>query len=257
MTNVPLRRPLLPKYQNSILIKVPRELSTPHIALYRALRDNLDNFKTEHIKIICQLKKKFDWLIGFDKAYDANQLIGKKLSCEKYSLDILDPNATSEFYSCTLRVHFLPPIISSDSISRYIRSQINIEAIEIERERYRAEELSNIENGILRIKLRTKRQEKTKIDTILGKKVIKGFKVLITRVGDPVICYYCEQYGHLQSNCEEKIRRRNLQCDKCHKKGHSTEECNFAKRLNVQNEQDDEELDEAEEIETKNVSGEV
>jgi hypothetical protein len=123
---------------------------------------------------------------------------------------------------------------------------VNTASIEIEREKYRAEELSNVENGITRVKLRVKRQDKCKVDAIIGKKIIESFKALITREGDPIICYYCEQYGHLQTNCEERIRKRNLQCGKCYRKGHTTEDCNLARGINAQNEQDDdEELEDA------------
>jgi hypothetical protein len=54
--NAPPKKAWLPKYQNSILVKVPRELASPHIAIYRSLRDCVANFDTKYIKLICQIK---------------------------------------------------------------------------------------------------------------------------------------------------------------------------------------------------------
>jgi uncharacterized protein YjbI with pentapeptide repeats len=224
-----------PKLENSILIEVPKELSDPHVVLYRALRDSVAGYKPEYTKCICQHTKRSNWIVMINREFDASFLFGKKLSYDKYTLDIQDPNVSRNLYVCTLRLHWLSPDTTIDEITRFIRANVHLEDIYVDRERYRGEELKDVENGVYRVKIKTTKLERERVDRLIGKKELSDQRTLITRIGDPIMCYFCEAYGHTQADCETKKIKGNLKCSKCLRRGHTTEECSIAKRTATYN----------------------
>ncbi len=67
--------------------------------------------------------------------------------------------------------------------------------------------------------------EKIKINT--GMILFEGFKIILTRIGDPPKCLFCNQNGRFKKDCQ----KRNLRCEGCNKIGHTKETCNLANRL--------------------------
>jgi hypothetical protein len=164
---------------------MPNNQPNPYVAIYRALREGVAGFKAEYVKCICPLRKKLCWLVKLDKEFDASTLYNSQLKYENNSFELLDPNNTNNQYTCVLRVHWLPPNISSDVISGFVCSYMDCEAVGIAREHYKIEEHKHIENGVFRVKIRIQRANKAKIDKLIGKNIISGLNTLNTRVGDP------------------------------------------------------------------------
>jgi hypothetical protein len=73
-----------PKLENSVLIKVPRDLQSPHITLNRAMRDSIQHYKAEYTKSICQINKRNQWLVRVSKEFNAAILIGQKITYENH-----------------------------------------------------------------------------------------------------------------------------------------------------------------------------
>jgi hypothetical protein len=98
--------------------------------------------------------------------------------------------------------------------------------------------MEHLQNLVLRIKLSVPEEQK-KVGRRIGKQSIDDCVVLISRLGDPILCYYCGNYGHSQATCEIKKAKANLVCTKCKRKGHESFDCNLARRIGADKQDED------------------
>lgn len=59
---------------------------------------------------------------------------------------------------------------------------------------------------------------------IIRIKTIDGEEAFVIKAGHPILCKYCNKFGHVKANCQTYGERSSLTCSICHKKGHSTQE---------------------------------
>jgi hypothetical protein len=243
------------RVENALLYKLPATIINPHLAIIRALTAS-SNFglDTKMIKCISQYnRKKTHWAVLIDKSVNASQFVGKSIDIENHSVMTLDLNSSND-YSCTLRIYWLPLGVDIERVKAELRLLFKPEAIEVTKEKYRAEEAKHVENGIIRVRITVKRDLKPNIDAFIGKRALLNSQVRIIRVGDPIFCFYCEQEGHVQANCIEKQRKKELKCSKCQKNGHSVEECSLAKRTATTHDDDEDDDDETFEEDNSSVT---
>ena len=199
-------------------------------------------------------------MIAFDDSIKAENFFGLPISIRDKELKLSDPNETlNPFRYLQIRLHWLPYGFEKEKIKQFLVKQgKTIEIISIEEEYCREEEMTHIQNGNFRIKLRYPKKDDDKMLFTSGLHKIDGFKTLLTRIGEKPKCLLCGKEGHLRRECE----LAKLKCTKCLKIGHLINECTLAKKLysqtleekiNLPNEDDDNLINEEEKTSKSNV----
>lgn len=180
------------------------------------------------------------WLIKFtdDKFYDIYK--DKSISIDGVNHKLIDANETSQkendkmkvTLTGVIRLHWLPPNFSLDKINNHLLNEFgatNATILSTIEEKVPLEGMNHIKNGVKRIKIKYDINLHTKIINLIGIHYVCGHKCLFQLSGYPPKCLYCNQFGHLVKLCPKK----SLKCSKCNKNGHTDDECNWSKRLQI------------------------
>ena len=89
-----------------------------------------------------------------------------------------------------------------------------------EREKWKGAE---VQNGVFKVKVEFNFDYYERLLEWAGINIIGGYSALIQVCGAPMKFFFCKKYGHVRKNCT----RASLKCNKCNRKGHNTEECNW------------------------------
>ena len=81
--------------------------------------------------------------------------------------------------------------------------------LECEKEKYRNEEMSHIENGVFKIKIKYDLEKHERLLEQIGKSKINGQICLLQLVGHPPKCLSCNKFGHMSSACPNKSSTSN------------------------------------------------
>ena len=70
---------------------------------------------------------------------------------------------------------------------------------------------ASIETGVLRVKLTVKTESAVEFlnhirSNVIGRGRIGGHNAFITKVGDPISCFYCHCAGHTRTDCPKKAQ---------------------------------------------------
>jgi hypothetical protein len=230
------------RISHAVLIKVPSLIEKPPKAIFDALCNN-KLVSDKDIKRICQFKRKTNWLVVFQDNVLIENLFGKRILFGTYEAELLDPNVEVSSYTAAFRVHWLPINYSASKLVQIIKEEIKPIAVEANWERFNG---TQIENGILRIKIKVKKEEKNSLNGFSGKVPLGDRYVYITKVGEKPSCFYCNELGHTKAACEKWKKDQVITCYKCKAKGHVAAECNLAKQIasNNNGQQLNEDLDE-------------
>ena len=236
------------KFKNSIKIVIHSLENYRFITardIFENLKQHIGKQDLKYIKTIMQFRSNKIWIIAFEEAFSCSSLLGKSISILGCQGKIEDANSieTREvFLTGVLRVHWLPLLLDQIEISKFLKSQIPLEIICLEKEKCKEEGMEFIENGIVRIKIKYKLEDHEKLlKDIIGIQNVANNKVLIQLNGHPPKCLRCSSFGHLSFNCVKKSER----CSKCNKSGHNSDECNIAKSLfSMANQDIDKEVEE-------------
>jgi hypothetical protein len=200
-----------------------------YIGLYNMKDDNL----TKSIDCISQYNTNNTWVISFTDKFKASTLSGcqVKIINEEANIEFMEPNSINNgpIYS-VYRVQWLPHHFPKDDLKKYFKKfNDKIEILNIYEEtcRYENVKMDHIKNGNLRVKIKFPVAEIEKINIATGMVYINGFKVILTKIGDPPKCLFCNKNGHFKKDCD-KIK---LKCENCNKRGHIKDSCNLANRL--------------------------
>ena len=109
----------------------------------------------------------------------------------------------------------------------------NVKILELIEETYK-EEMKNIKNGVVRIKINYDYASHTKLLSNVGISKLGGQSLLVQISGHPPKCTHCLEFGHARRECE----KAKLKCSKCNKIGHEKEQCSFAKQLQSNSNED-------------------
>ena len=115
----------------------------------------------------------------------------------------------------------------------YIKQNISSSReVSVTKEKYKIEKMNHLYTGVFCAKFNFRLEDFHKVLNIIGKNSINRQKCIIQLVGHPPRCSICEIIGHTGNKCH----LYNLKCDNCKARGHLTENCSHAKRLNKMNE---------------------
>ena len=102
--------------------------------------------------------------------------------------------------------------------------KINAKFLEIEKLEYENWQSSNIENGVIKIKVRYQVERHQEFLDFSGLHNIDECKALIQICGTDPKCLYCKTFGHMRKACPNISKR----CGKCKNVGHTDSQCNSA-----------------------------
>ena len=166
----------------------------------------------KEIKNLSQYGSSRTWIVGFNAAYDIKNLIGKEISFHNIYSIIYDANKFIDekvTLTAILRVLWLPNNMDILPVKEFINSLDIGTIIECEKEKYRDEEMSHIENGVFKIKIKYDIEHHERLLVYIGKSKIDNQVCLLQLVGHPPKCLYCKNFGHMSSSCPNKSNINN------------------------------------------------
>lgn len=241
-------------FKNAIKIKtkgIEKEIN--RIDILDEIHD-LDNNAIEYVDYISQMFNNHTWIVTFKSEYSNEKLIGKSFEMANKRVVIVDANQDESIVDVKLRILWLPHNFKKEKIGQFLNERYGLQVADIIEEELRHEKYQNlkIKNGNFLVKCKLDlKTNKNRLET--GINEIDGNRVLISRIGGPIRCLTCNEYGHIRRNCP----RKNDRCSRCNKLGHVLEECTMAKRIGEHTEElpDDSEQAIEEEHEDSIVNG--
>ena len=153
-----------------------------------------------------------------------------------------------------MRVHWLPSGFSSMNVEDFINESKFLKVIDINREKWKG---AKVQNGLFKVKVEFNVDDYERLLEWTGISIIGGYSALIQVCGAPLKFFFCKKYWHVKKDCS----KASLKCDKCQKKSHEIEECNWsratAQNQDNENQNEEEVIDDETEIpeETNNPTG--
>jgi hypothetical protein len=164
------------------------------------------------IKRICQYQKRTNWLVLFKDNIDVSKFFGKCIPINNYEIDLLDPNEENMSSTFVFRVHWLPVNYSANAFTQIIKDEIKPIAVEASWEHFSS---SKVENGVLRLKIKIRKEAKDVLNGFSGKVPLGDRYVFITKLGEKPTCFYCNEVGHTKSICGKWKEKQRETCKKC------------------------------------------
>ena len=125
-----------------------------------------------------QYKSNKTWIIEFDEGFDDSSLFNQCLQIEGSNAVISDSCSNEKVevtLSAVLRTHWLPTCESKNSVCTFLTKNVsNLNVLSIEKEFYKEEELKNVSNGILRIKVKYRLESHETLLSLIGINFISG-----------------------------------------------------------------------------------
>ena len=186
----------------------------------------------KNVAAISQFKNNKTWIVSLKENLKNEAYFKQKVKVLNEETIIMDPNYSNPFFVATLRFHWLPHGFPIDFCGEVVKHKVKgIESLEVEKEHYKNEKFNHLENGVIRVKVSCVKESKNEIINIQGITKIRDFRSLITVVGQPKTCIFCDQTGHIQKECT----LAKLTCAKCNFKGHDEKNCTYAEKLKAIN----------------------
>ncbi|RNA14912.1 hypothetical protein BpHYR1_009644 [Brachionus plicatilis] len=196
------------EFTNTIKIRVTKNLVPTRLDIFNGLKKPLNASDLDSISSISPYHSNSTWLVTFSGEFDAKKLFNQEIDIKSVSVRILDPNVLTD--TCLFKVFHLPPNVEDKCIeSHFLKSE---------------PEMSHIDSGIDHVIVKETAISNETKQKIIGIKIIDGEEAFVFKVGDPILCKCCNQFGYVKADCPTYRERSSLVCRICHKKGHSTEE---------------------------------
>ena len=132
---------------------------------------------------------------------------------------------------------WLPPQFEKSELKRFLTGAGIKESDIVILEEERVEGF-NIKTVILRAKLNSFTGDKALIRSIRGIQTVGGRQSLVTRLGDKLFCLFCNHDGQQKKDCRAWASKKDSVCQKCARKGHSGERCNYLGSAALKDEQE-------------------
>ncbi len=180
---------------------------------------------------ITPIRNNKTWIVKLDLANsDILNVVGKELNFSSEKIVIKDPRVAEKRTSQSiLKFFWLPPGFNKGYLKKFVMDQgikeCNI--VSIENEYYSIDGMAHVENGTVRVKISHDSSDRNRIVDISGISFIGEDKCLISVVGAPPRCIFCEAFGHVKKEC--KIA--NLRCDECGFLGHLKKDHSLAEKI--------------------------
>ena len=158
------------------------------------------------------------WFVQFHETFDCESIIGGNITINNSCFGIKNANErpnqidTEVTLKAMLRVHWLPLNFSPKKVESFLKDSFvnsKIEIKSIDREKY-LDEMKDIENGNLRIKIEYPIEENQRVIDLIGVQKVDSIKALIQLCGWPPRCRFCKKFSHPAQQCP----RKNKICSK-------------------------------------------
>lgn len=221
------------KHENTVKLINTKKVQLNAKEIFNSIKTQI-NVESTKIKTISPSKSKRVWLIEFNDENEFQKANNKELRINENTFNLIDANTLppqnqSVTLKAVLRLHWLPPNFKKEKVSEYLKDRFKntkIEIKEVEKEHFQ-EEMSHIENGIIRVKVEYPFEDNCYIISLIGRIEIDSIKALVQLNGYPPRCRHCDSFDHPAKSCP----KRDLKCTACNGFFHLASQCTFALRL--------------------------
>lgn len=169
----------------------------------------------------------YRWMIGIDNETVRRGCFGRKIKILDQESILTD--AESNDIIKTLRIFWLPKYFPNNIITDKIEKYGEI--LETVVEESNDEGFEKLRTGNLKIKVRVAKDKADSLRELVGIKKYQDIRFLVQLSGERPGCFMCGNKSHMKKDCP----KLNLMCTKCKGRGHTTDECNMALRIQTKN----------------------
>lgn len=165
---------------------------------------------------------------------------------KEQGVKILDPN--HEYETSVFKFLQLPFGINEECVVAHF-GKIGIKQKDIAKinyEKCKEPDMAHIFSVIFSVTVKNSDILMTRKNDLVGNHTIDGEAAFIFKVGDPILCKYCSNFGHIKCDCEILKNKLSKFCETCKQRGHSTDEHIIAAMIadkNIENTPPEQELD--------------
>ena len=208
--------------------------------VYKAIKEALSPEELALVQTIGHYSSTKNWIIEFKNPAAYLSSLNRKITLEGTSFYLNDANkffANNETPAqkassmiAFIRVHWLPPTFNARLIESHLKKELKCLTSITEIRKEKMSQNTSINNNVFRVKVTFETNDSgtsfEKIKKYMGSHKVDGFEALFQLSGMPPKCLYCNEYGHMRGDCPNKVK-----CTKCFRNTHTSEQCNMAKRL--------------------------
>ena len=195
------------KFKNSIKIHIESDEIATSKQIFSSIKSKFGDKVSKEIKNLAQYGSSKTWVVGFNEGVSIENIVDKEIEINEKKVMIHNANHIDKKVSITavLRVLWLPNNMTELQVNKHIKEMVECEVLNLEKERYRDEEMSHIENGVFKAKIKYGIIHHERLLSQIGINKIEDQTCLIQLVGHPPKCLSCKLFGHLSSSCPEKL----------------------------------------------------
>ena len=143
------------KFKNSIKIHIDSDEIATSKQIFTSIKAKFGENISREIKNLAQYGSSKTWVVGFNEGVSIENIINKEIEINEKKVEIQNANHVERKVTITavLRVLWLPNNMTEYQVKKHIKEMVDCEFLNVEKERYRDEEMSHIENGVFKAKI--------------------------------------------------------------------------------------------------------